>query len=368
MTALRPFFFACIVLLLVSVAAAGAEKHKTENILFVMTDGLRWQEVFKGAEASLLTKENGGVDSEDAARLAFWRSTPEARRELLMPFLWSVVAKQGQIFGNQDKGSIARVTNGLNFSYPGYSETFCGFADPRVNSNKKIPNPNPNVLEWLNAKHRFHGRVAAFGAWDLFPFILNRDRSGLLVNAGYEPMKETLPEYAVLNRLKQETIRYWAGEPFDSLTLETAMTYFKSKKPRVFYLSLGETDEWAHEGRYDKYLESARCADNALRIVWETAQSMRRYRGKTTLIFCADHGRGNAPAEWKSHGEKIANSENIWMAFLGPDTPALGERANTDPVTESQVAATLAAFLGEDYCAAETRAGKPVPGLMNPPQ
>ena len=35
-----------------------------------------------------------------------------------------------------------------------------------------------------------------------------------------------------------------------------------------------------------------------------------------------------APAEWKSHGEKIPDSKYIWMAFIGPDTPALGERSN----------------------------------------
>ena len=40
------------------------------------------------------------------------------------------------------------------------------------------------------------------------------------------------------------------------------------------------------------------------------------------------------------------------MGFLGPDTPGLGERTNCSPVTQSQIAATLAAFLGLDYRAA----------------
>jgi hypothetical protein len=37
------------------------------------------------------------------------------------------------------------------------------------------------------------------------------------------------------------------------------------------------------------------------------------------------------------------------MAFLGPDSPALGERKAAEPVSESQVAVKLAALLGEDY-------------------
>ena len=54
------------------------------------------------------------------------------------------------------------------------------------------------------------------------------------------------------------------------------------------------------------------------------------------------------------------------MAFLGPDTPALGERSNVPPVTQSQVAATLAALVGEDYCAAVPQAGKPIADVSAP--
>ncbi|MCC6695876.1 MAG: alkaline phosphatase family protein [Candidatus Hydrogenedentes bacterium] len=356
----RLFLPLLFLLLLLSAHAKGPEGGlHTRNILFVMTDGLRWQEVFHGADEALMVKENGIDDSEKAK---FWQETPEARRELLMPFLWRTVAAQGQVFGNQDKGSVAVLTNGLNFSYPGYSETFCGFADPRINSNAKKPNPNVTVLEWLNGKSPYRGEVAAFGAWDVFPSILNRRRCGFLVNAGYEPMegKRLSPTMALLNRLKQETIRYWGGEPFDSLTFETAFEYFKTEKPRILYLSLGETDEWAHGGRYDLYLESARNFDAAVKTLWETAQSMPRYRGKTTLILATDHGRGLAPDAWKGHGQDVQGSEAVWMAFMGPDTPALGERTQTEQVTQSQIASTLAAFLGEDYCAAVPQAGKPI--------
>jgi hypothetical protein len=54
----------------------------------------------------------------------------------------------------------------------------CGFADPRIASNDKIPNPNVTVLEWLHNKPEFRGKVAAFGAWDTFPAIFNAERPG----------------------------------------------------------------------------------------------------------------------------------------------------------------------------------------------
>jgi len=149
----------------------------------------------------------------------------------------------------------------------------------------------------------------------------------------------------------------WAGECFDSFLFHTALEYLKLHKPRVLFVGLGDTDEWAHAGRYDLYLESAHRADAYVRELWETVQGMKEYRGKTSLIFSPDHGRGEGP-EWKSHGEKVPISKSIWMAFLGPDTKGLGERKDVAGVTQSQIAATLAALLGEDYAGAVQKAGK----------
>jgi hypothetical protein len=349
-----------------TLAAAPPPKHKTENIIFVMTDGLRLQEMFTGAEESLITKENGAVANVDALKKAYWRDTPAARREALMPFMWSVVAKNGQIYGNRTIGSEAYVTNGKNFSYPGYSEALCGFADPSIDSNDKIPNGNVTVLEWLHKKPAYRGKVAAFGAWDVFSWIFNAERAGFPVNAGWNPFTAmpSNPRLALLNQLKAETPRVWAEEPFDALPFHTALEYLKERKPRVLYLSLGETDDWAHGGNYADYLHAAHRADAYLKVLWDTMQSIPQYRNKTTFIFSTDHGRGESPVEWKSHGVKIPHSKYIWMAFLGPDTRALGERSSIPAVTQSQIAATLAALLGEDYGRDVQKAGKPLPDVL----
>jgi Type I phosphodiesterase / nucleotide pyrophosphatase len=337
-------------------------EHKTQHVIFVMTDGLRWQEVFDGAEASLMNKANGKVQNEAALKQSYWRDDVRARREALMPFVWQVMAKQGQIFGNREKGSDAYVTNGMFFSYPGYSETLCGFADPRINSNDKVPNPNITVLEWLKNQPSFQGDIAAFGAWDVIASVFNPERSHLTVNAGWDPFTgiPMTGRLDLLNRLKAETPRVWGDEPFDALPFYTAMEYLKAKKPRVLYVSLGETDDWAHGGQYTEYLDSAHRVDAYLQQLWELAQSIPEYQGNTTLIFSPDHGRGKAPKKWQSHGGKIPDSKYIWMAFVGPDTPALGERSKIPVVTQNQIAATLAAFLGEDYVASVPKAGKPI--------
>lgn len=358
----------CVILLLM-MGLAGAEAAKilkTENVFVIMTDGVRWHEVFEGADQVLMNKENGLVEDVTSLNKAYWRETPEARREVLMPFVWKEMVPKGQIYGNRSKGCDAYVTNGMNFSYPGFSETITGYGDPRVDSNDKIPNPNVNVFEWLNQKPRFKGQVGAFGAWDVFPSIFNSERCGFPVNAGYDPMTagKINSQIELLNRLKAECPRYWSGEPYDCLTYHTAFEWLKENKPSLFFLALGESDEWPHEGNYKEYLDSIKRADDYVREIWQTAQSLPKYKDKTTLFFLTDHGRGESPTEWKGHGKETKNSQYIWIAVIGPDTPALGERANIAPVTQSQVAATVAALLGEDFNAASPNAGKPVMDIL----
>lgn len=314
-----------------------------------MTDGLRWQELFRGADVSLMNKDAGGVGDEAHLRRQYGRESPEERRAVLMPFIWTTVVKQGQIYGNPDLQSTAYVTNGLNFSYPGYSEALTGSADPRVKSNDKVPNPNVSVLEWLNTQPAYRGRTAAFAAWDAFPSILNAERSGLLVNAGWDPFL-LLPgnsRISVLNQLKQDSPRYWDDEPVDALPFYTALEYLQQKRPRILFLSLGETDDWAHGKRYDLYLDAAHRVDGYIQVLWSTVQSIAQYRGKTTLVFATDHGRGEG-SRWTTHGEKVPEAKNVFLAVMGPDTPATGEGRNAT-VRQNQLAATVAALFGQDY-------------------
>jgi len=352
------------------VPAQTQKPHKTENVVIVMMDGLRWQEVFHGADTELvktLGPEALGAPKERTAlaQQHYWRDSAAERRQTLMPFLWSEIARQGQIFGNRDLGSDSHVINGLNFSYPGYSETLTGIADPRVHSNDNIPNPGVTVFEWLNGKPAFQNQVAAFGAWDVFNGIFNRERCGFVVNAGYDPLTiiPASPELAQLNMLKAETVRIWPDEAFDPLPFHTAVEYVKAKKPRVLFIGLGETDDWAHSGSYAEYLNAAHLGDSYLRELWTLLQSMPEYKDKTTLIVLPDHGRGLG-AEWTSHGQKIPASRETWMAFLGPDTPSLGERKAAPAVSESQIAATIAALLGEDYHTAVPNSSEPIQEVL----
>jgi len=353
---------------------------KTENVILITLDGVRWQEVFQGVDNRFFDQKDylAYKDTHEAFKKEFWRKKAQDRRKILFPFLWNVVAEKGQLFGNRDQGSRADVTNKLHFSYPGYNEILTGFADPRIKSNDKIENPNWTFLEWLDHKANFKGKTAAFGSWDVFPYIVNAARSGIFTNAGFEPMTGLTnnPFIDDLNQLQKDIPSPWDNVRLDAFTYHFAFEYLKEKQPKALYISFGETDDFAHDGHYDEYIYAAQRADEFIKRIWNWVQNDPHYKNKTTLLITTDHGRGHLNLEqWKYHGrfaytdkdgvKKIADipgDGTTWMAVIGPDTPAAGERHDVGDVTESQVAATLVKFLGLEYKGSHKtlKAGKPI--------
>src|SRR5439155_7359868 len=140
----------------------------------------------------------------------------------LLPFIWGTLAKKGQLFGSPARGSSAQITNGLKFSYPGYSELLCGFADPRIDSNKKIPNPNVTVLEWLNNKPAFKDKVWVLGCWDVLPAMINVERSKLHCNGDGLPFPTpTTEKQRLINEISDNLPRYWGdSERWDAIMMQ----------------------------------------------------------------------------------------------------------------------------------------------------
>ena len=145
-----------------------------------------------------------------------------------------------------------------------------------------------------------------------------------------------------------------------------ALEYLKRFKPRVLYVSLGETDDWAHNKRYDRVLETAQYFDHVLQRLWETVQSMPEYRGRTSLLVTSDHGRGSQLDDWSSHGEKVKGAEYIWMAAIGASVPARGEITNSETVHQRDVSATLLSLAGLDWREFCEDQGKPVRAIIQP--
>jgi hypothetical protein len=361
---MRHLFLLAAVFLGCALRAPAAE---TNTVVLIVSDGLRWQEIFTGAEEQLLGDKGGNWVPEQELRKRYWRADSKQRRELLFPFLWGTIAKQGQLFGNQHLGSIAKVSNDKDFSYPGYNEMSTGYANNAIDKNEFGPNPNPGVFEWLNKDPKFKGKVAIYGTWQIFDDIFRRSQSGLIMQTGWAVphLSGDAGGERMLARIFGSLSRFDEEDLPDSLLQVPLLDFIKGQTVRVLFVGYGETDNWAHQGRYDLVLEAAHRFDANVKELWETMQSLPAYRGHTTFLLTADHGRGSGPTEWKEHGVEEKGSENIWLAVMGPDTKPLGERSHVAPVLQAQIAATLASFVGKDYTQAEPRAAKPVTEVLS---
>lgn len=339
-----------LVFLSATSAVSFAQKTKTENVILITLDGMRWQEIFNGADSSFMKQQQHLKDGK--LKQKYWRSDLTERRKALLPFFWTTIAEKGQLYGNRALGSKVDVTNNQLFSYPGYNELLTGHADnERVHSNDKFYNPNKNVLEFINAQPAFKGKVGAFTSWDVFPYIINDKRSGVFVSTGWEPVKDAKlnDREKMMNQLTQSLPNPLGDVRLDAFTFYYGMEYMKKNKPRVMYFAFDETDDFAHGGEYGAYLNAAHYTDRFISELWDYLQSEPTYKNKTTIIITCDHGRGNDSEGWRHHGQKVPEASQIWFAFLGPDTPANGEMKNSPQLYQNQIAKTIATLLGVEF-------------------
>ena len=162
-------------ILLALTALFGNVKAQTDNdrrVIFIMLDGLRWQELFNGADTAYVNNRKYAVNPEGIGKL-YVRDTQEERRMALMPFTWGFVR------------------------------------------------PNISVLEAANRDPRYQGRVMAFASWGTVANILNMHRSGLPVVAGqYSKTTAHTPSEreAFLDGMKADMVDMWGDATLDLIT------------------------------------------------------------------------------------------------------------------------------------------------------
>jgi hypothetical protein len=351
-------------------AAADPPGRLTQNVILVTLDGVRVQEIFGGLDESIAAHDEKQVYSEIAtARERYSGSTPQARRQALMPFFWNSLAPMGMVLGNPVHDNHVRVQNRVLWSTPGYTEMMTGAPRADVTDNDGLRHAYPTALEYARqALGLGFADVAQIGSWEGFSLAASsRDDAFLMVGA-YDAVPEpwATPETDYLADLRRQVMGLWEEGSNDAITFRMAMSFLQAKQPRVLWLALVNSDDWAHADRYDRYLEYLHLADSFLQDLWQIVESMDAYRGKTTVLITTDHGRGRKGDDWAEHDAAIPGSDDIWLAVIGPDTPDLGEVTTSGTIYQGQVAATLLAFLGLEMRTAAPDALAPVPGVLQP--
>lgn len=147
----------------------------------------------------------------------------------------------------------------------------------------------------------------------------------------------------------QDSVLTKEATRYDQLTFLQARQYLGQFHPKVLMLSLGETDESAHQKQYDKYLQQAKNFDNMLAELWYMVQTDPFYKDNTLFVITTDHGRGSKPSKWYSHSMLVEGSSETWLALLGPGINPVGEMKSNTQIWQKQIAATVAGLAGQNF-------------------
>ncbi len=333
------------------------------NLIVITTDGLRWQEVFNGMDFALANSKKFNHGDSAYIYKKYGSISVKERQAKLLPFITQTMGKNGLLFGNRFNDNKVDVANPHWFSYPGYNEIFTGYPDSAINSNNYPPNPHENILAFLQKQKAYQNKVIAFGAWDAYNRILNEAASGFPVINGFENVSSILkdPQTKILEQLLKDSYKpFKEAECLDVFTHHQAKYYLETKRPKVMYISYGETDEWAHEGNYSAYLDAAHQVDAWVNELWQWVQSTPGYKDNTYLLITTDHGRGFGEG-WTDHGADVKGASSIWFGLMGPEKNSnltkiavalkrtMGEQTANQQLYQKQLAATMAKLLGLEF-------------------
>ncbi len=360
---IRQFIF---ILPLFISSALTAQFSSAKHVIIVAIDGFRWQELFHGADSSVLF-DHRQVKDTAMMKTLFWDEDHKERRKKLMPFVWNYWASRGQLWGNQSLNSKVSVQNPYRLSYPGYHEMLNGFIDHRIKTNKPKKGKKNNILHYIASRDDFQGRVALFGSWERFKDMV--DTGFVAVNAGYQifEAKQPGPDLRSANEAIEFSAYKHLGTRPDMLTFSMAKDYMRATHPRLMFIGLGETDEFAHHRQYDLYLNQASLIDKMLCELWTLIQHDPYYKDQTLLIVTTDHGRGRAQNNWHRHGFMVPGSQETWIMMMGAGVEPLGEMENMPSVRLRQIPSLISSSLGLQYqpnhrVAASFIRLKPLPG------
>jgi hypothetical protein len=270
------------------------------NVVFMTLDGVRWQELFLGTDPEL---------SDSPRRLSIFTQ------------FWAELAHQGVLFGDLQNKTEMEVSNPILLSLPAYQSIFAGSFQWCLNNDcGRIP--TETLQERIQREfHLDKMDVASFASWNRIAFAVEHIDGATFVNAGIQPVLDPLAddEMERLNQLQVLDPPEWHDARRDTYTFAHALRYLKKHQPRFLYISLNDSDEWAHRGNYPAYLKTLRTYDQYINELSKALDDLGDYGKNSTLILATDHGRG-AGSSWKDHGPLTQDSKYVWLFARSPYT------------------------------------------------
>ncbi len=251
------------------------------RVILVTLDGVRAEDVFDGADASLKPHVN---------------VAQYARPASVMPRTHKLVATRGVALGADRRvAETVRTASGANVSLPGYLEIFTG-RKTECRDNGCAPTERPTVLDEAAEAGL---SVASIGSWNVLDHAVSRGNTGVFVETGSHrwpgprPLADAKLEALVVVGERTEPFPGGGWYRPDARTIPIALHYFAETKPAVFHVGLGDSDEYGHRDDYASYLAAIGKADAFIGQLSDLLDGMGEEGAKTTVIVTTDHGRNS---------------------------------------------------------------------------
>jgi hypothetical protein len=296
-----------------------------DPVVIVTIDGVRWKEVFEGTDPR-------------------FSSGPPVSAATIAPNLHKLGLERGAFVGAPGHGMIA--ASGPNYiSLPGYTEILGGRPSAACQRNDCARTRLPTILDEARAAG---AKVAAFASWSPLELAATSAPGAFLVSCGLHDEGGPLDPFP----------GYGDYRP-DRVTANVALAYLEAEHPDVFFLGLGDPDEYAHRGDYAAYLAALRQADDVIGRLLAILDRSGERGQRTHIVVTSDHGRAES---FRNHG-RMAEAARVWMAAAGPRFHARGRVTSMSERHLADIAPTLRRILGLPPDASE-HAGRPIDELF----
>jgi hypothetical protein len=313
-----------------------AEDRAESAVVLVVLDGVRWQEVFGGADRGLARQH--GVNP-----------APWAGLRGLLPNLQQMVGGDGMAIGAPGHGAEMSTAGPQRISLPSYREIFTGRADADCQSNDCTRPPGRTLADDVFDASG-PGEVAVVASWPNIARAASAQSSRFLLTTG----RKLVSQSEVLRADEEMAFLLDAGalsssfpgegdyRP-DAWTARIALRCLATQRPRFLFVGLGDPDEYGHRNDYRGYLESLHRADEFLGALSGTLDAMGARGRHTTLLVTTDHGRAY---DFRDHGVWHPESGRVWLVASGDGVQGRGLVAASRRHTLADIAPTVRALLG----------------------
>lgn len=304
-----------------------AAQLETDAVVLLTLDGVRWQEIFDGVDPGLAS----GVKLPSG-------SGPSARG--LLPNIYRLFFDEGVAIGDPRLGGGIEASAGRHYSMPGYVEIATGAGTDCVD-NACQPALGETIADAVAARG---DSAAVIGSWSEIARASAAHPSRITIQTGVGEGAYALPDQG-------------SYAP-DRGTMPRALAFLREHRPRFLWVSLGDTDEWAHSGSYGGYLQALKDADDFVGALASELERMGARGARTAVFVTADHGRDPG---FRDHGGPA--SGQVWLLARGPSIHKRGAISTSRRRQLRDLAPTLRAILGLPQRSCAT-CGEPIAEIL----